>query len=434
MRPLLLLLALALAGDDAGTHAAVAPRALAVAATDVPPGPPRTLTVTPGADLQAVVRTLPAGSTLVLGAGVHRGRIVVDRPMTLRGEAGAVIDGGGTGSVVVVVAHDVVVSDLRVTGGGTLPQEDDAGVVVQADRFRVERVVVDHVYLGIDLRRAHDGVVRGCTVSGDPDGSYSKRGDGIRLWEAHRDVVEGNTLQGVRDLVLWYSDDVVVRDNVVRGSRYGTHLMHASGAHVERNRYEDDVVGVFVMYSDDVRVRGNRVQGALGPAGLGLGFKESDRVHVADNDLVGNTTGLYLDNTPHALRGEARFEGNLVAANDVGLRFHGAEHGPVFARNLVSGNRLDATVDGGGDASGSTFVGNTWGGYAGYDLDRDGVGDLPFELRSLSGSLVDHHPDVAFLTGSPAAALLDLFAAAFPMWAPKPLLRDEAPRLSWRRS
>ena len=113
---------------------------------------------------------------------------------------------------VVVVAPDVVVSDLRVTGGGTLPQEDDAGVVVQADRFRVERVVVDHVYLGIDLRRAHDGVVRGCTVSGDPDGSYSKRGDGIRLWEAHRDVVEGNTLQGVRDLVLWYSDDVVVRE------------------------------------------------------------------------------------------------------------------------------------------------------------------------------------------------------------------------------
>ena len=50
------------------------------------------------------------------------------------------------------------------------------------------------------------------------------------------------------------------------------------------------------------------------------------------------------------------------------------------------------------------WEGNDFDDYAGYDLDRDGYGDLPYELRSLSGALVSQHPALAFFRGAPALA------------------------------
>jgi nitrous oxidase accessory protein len=235
----------------------------------------------------------------------------------------------------------------------------------------------------------------------------------------------------VRDLVIWYSDRNLVAGNRVTGARYGTHLMHTAGNVIAGNLYAGDVVGIFTMYSSSVALVGNTVTGSLGAAGVGLGFKESDLVVVAGNRLVANTTGMYVDTTPHRRDGAAWIASNLVAANEVGFRFHGPQTGAVLEHNGFLGNVRAVAVDGGGDAAGSSFRSNAWSEYAGYDLDGDGSGDLPFVLRSATGALRDRRPDLAFFTGTPAAALLDVLATAFPMFAPKPLLTDPVPRASW---
>jgi nitrous oxidase accessory protein len=255
------------------------------------------------------------------------------------------------------------------------------------------------------------------------------RGDGIRLWEATHVEVTDNELVDVRDLVVWYSSDDVVARNRVTGSRYGTHLMHGDHLRVEDNVYEDDVVGVFVMYSEDVDLVGNRVMGADGEAGVGLGFKESDAIRVTDNVLLADTTGIYLDGTPHRLGGEAAFTGNLIGACEIGLRLHAPSPDARFEGNTFDGNRLAATIDGGRADGRPTFEGNAWSDYAGYDLDGDGFGDVPFEARSVTGTLVEKKPALAWFSGTPAAGLLELFADAFPMFAPLPVLTDARPAL-----
>jgi nitrous oxidase accessory protein len=204
--------------------------------------------------------------------------------------------------------------------------------------------------------------------------------------------------------------------------------MHASGNRVEGNRYDRDVVGVFVMYSADVRIASNTVTRAHGEAGVGIGLKENDRIDVVDNVLVGDTTGIYLDTTPHALGGHALLSGNLVGANDVGVRLHGPSQGARFEANAFVSNGTPAAVDAHADLAAVTFDGNRWGDYAGYDLDGDGVGDLPYEARAVTGRLAERRPALAWFAGTPAAALLELFARAFPMFAPPPLLVDLHPR------
>ncbi len=77
-----------------------------------------------------------------------------------------------------------------------------------------------------------------------------------------------------------------------------------------------------------------------------------------------------------------------------------------------------------------SWEGNAWSDYAGYDLDGDGVGDLPYELKDLSGALTARHPDLAFLRGTLALALVGVAGEVVPLFAPKPILRDPAPRMN----
>lgn len=413
------------AGEDDAPILAPVP----VAVAPIPVGPPRTLDLHAGDDMSAAIHGLPAGSTLTVEAGVYRGPVHVDRPLTIRAESGAVIEGAGTGTVLVITADDVTVLGLAVRGGGSDATQGDAGVLVAGQRVRLEGVDVSDALTGIDLRAADDGAVVGCHVTGKSGSALSQRGDGLRLWESDRNRIEGNTLANVRDLVVWYSEYNTIAGNHVTGSRYGSHFMHASHNTVTGNAYTDDIVGVFVMYSNDLQLTDNVVARANGAAGMGFGFKESDAITVTGNRVFGNTTGIYLDHTPHRIGGLASFVDNTLAYNHAGLRIHGSETGAEFRSNRFHENATQVSVDGRADASGTLFEGNNWSDYTGYDLDRDHFGDIPYAPSALSSTLTQRRPAMAFFSNTTAAGLLDLLAMAFPMFAPRPVLVDARPAL-----
>lgn len=393
----------------------------------IPTGDPVTIRVLAGEDVQAAVDRATAGSTVVLGAGNHAGPVVINRPLTLRGE-GARLVGGDHGTVLTVVADDVTVRELEVSGSGVSATQGDAGLRLHGRRLTVEGVSVHHALNGIDLRGVEDAVLRNNTIVGRTDLAMGQRGDGIRLWESYRVRIEGNTLDQVRDLVVWYSYDCLIRDNRVTRSRYGVHFMHADRNRVEANHFTGDVVGVFVMYSDDLTLVDNRVVAGRGAAGVGLGFKESSGLEVRGNRVLGSTTGFYLDTTPHRDGTRARFTDNVVAFNQVGVRFHGPRSAE-FTGNDFHENLTPVAVDGNADTSMVRFHRNRWSDYSGYDLDDDGVGDVPYVARGVADSMRDRHPELGFFRGTPAAWLLDLLGSLLPLLAPPVIARDPEPLL-----
>ena len=71
--------------------------------------------------------------------------------------------------------------------------------------------------------------------------------------------------------------------------------------------------------------------------------------------------------------------------------------------------------------------GNYWSDYAGYDANRDGIGDLPYAARSLYENLMDTHPELRLFQLGPASDALDLAAKAFPIFQPQPKMADPNP-------
>jgi nitrous oxidase accessory protein len=406
---------------------------------DVPAGlpGPRDVAAPAGATVVSTFETLreliaaaDGPRLVVLAPGHYRGEVVIDRPISIFGMRGAVLDGGGHGSVVTIHAKDVTLQNVVVRGSGKRHTKEDAGIKASGDRVTVRDVRIEDSLFGISLQECRDCVVERAYVVGEGDDT-ELRGDGIKLWESHGSHVRGCVVDRSRDVVVWYTRRATLEDNVVTRSRYGTHFMYAHDAVVRNSRLENNIVGIFVMYSMRLIVEDNVLAGARGAAGVGIGFKDSDAVQVRRNWMVANTTGTYLDNTPRVPSETVSFEGNVLALNDVGLRLHGTERGLRIHGNDFRDNAAVIAVDGGSDALSVDVRGNHFSDYEGYDLDRDGTGDVAYEVKALSSELTERRPALKFFHGSAAMGIIDAVAHAVPVLSSQRLLVDPAPRMSF---
>ncbi|MGE3171676.1 MAG: nitrous oxide reductase family maturation protein NosD [Planctomycetota bacterium] len=385
--------------------------------------------VAAGEPLQAAIDAAADGATVELLPGEHRGPVRLDRGITLRGPRAAVIASDGTGSTVQLGGKGAGLLGCTVRGSGSRFDLLDSAIRVEGQDLVVRGVQVREALFGILVQLSQRVTIAGNVVLGTGQAAMGLRGDGIRLWETTDSVVADNVVRDCRDVVVWYSSGNRITGNRTSGCRYGTHFMYSHGNVVSDNRHVDDVVGIFVMYSRDVEIRRNLLARSTGAAGIGLGVKESGNLVVADNWFVQDTIGVYLDTSPLDTSHHNEFTGNVFRLCDAAVSFHASVTRNRFTDNQFADNDALLRVGGQGDALACEFRSNHYDGYRGYDLDGDGIGDVPFEYRRLSSQLEDRRPELALLHGAPALQMVDLVGELLPMFAPRMLMTDAAPRL-----
>jgi nitrous oxidase accessory protein len=175
-------------------------------------------------------------------------------------------------------------------------------------------------------------------------------------------------------------------------------------------------------------VRRNVFAASGGAAGVGLGLKESGELRIEDNLFAANTVGIYVDMSPLWPDDRNVFARNVLRLNDTAVSFLGPARGNAFLGNGFRDSQVQVAVGGRGDARGAEWRGNEFDDYAGYDLDGDGTGDVPYELRSLASDLLAEAPALAFFRGTPALALTEAIGRLVPLFETRLVLVDAAPR------
>ncbi len=384
--------------------------------------------VPPGDGLQRAVDAAEAGATLILEPGDYRGVVRIEKPIHLFGPPTALL-GGADGSTVRVRANGVSLRGFTVVGSGQRFDLMDGGLSLQGDDIVVEGVTVRDALFGILVEKCRRAVIRGNTVVGTGLPALGLRGDGIRLWETTDSEVVDNVVSDSRDVVVWYSSRNRLARNTVVRSRYGTHFMYSHENVVEDSRYVDDEVGVFVMYSRDIVLRRNLIAEAGGAAGIGIGLKEAGNLRIEDNWLLANTIGIYVDASPLDLTHHNHYSRNVIRFSEAAVSLHSAAHRSEFVDNEFRDNGAVLKVGARGNAMSCTFARNHYDTYRGYDLDGDGLGDVPFEFRRLSTQLEARYPELALLHGAPAMAMVDLVGEVMPLFTPTQLMQDPTPRM-----
>ena len=384
-----------------------------------------------GADLRALIADAPPGSTLRVPAGVHPGPIVIDKPLTLIAEPGAIIDAGGAGDAVRITAPDVTLRGFIIRNtGDSLDRENAAINATKAPHAVITNNVLINVLFGIYLRECPGSVVRDNTIGGKTL-DLARRGDGVRLWQSDDCLIESNTIHDGRDAVMWFSDRTrILRNTVIRG-RYGLHFMYSDDNVLEDNDLSHNSVGAFLMYSKNLTLRRNRFVDNRGPSGFGVGLKDVDGLIAEDNLFAANRVGVQLDNSPSSVDIRHLFRRNVFAYNDQGVALMPNIERNDFTDNAFIDNAEQVAILGGGVLRDDRFTvdgrGNYWSNYAGFDRDRDGVGDLPYRAESLFESLLARDSRLRLFLYSPVQQAVEAAARLAPMVRPKPKFIDQAP-------
>lgn len=379
--------------------------------------------------LQPLIDRTPAGGTLHLEPGVYAGPVLIDRPIVLDGGNRATIDAAGKGSVIRLHTDGATIRNLHLTGSGESYNDIDAGVQVRGKYNVIRDNQIDDCLFGIDMQQSSNNVVRRNRIR-SKNFELGQRGDAIRLWYSFHNRIEENDIDNVRDTVVWYSANNIIRGNHARNSRYSLHFMYSRYNLVENNHYFNNTVGIFLMYSDGVVVRNNEIVNASGPTGIGIGFKETSDLTIEGNRILSCASGMYLDVSPFQPDTTNRMIGNLIAFNGIGVRFLNDWKGNIFHGNSFVDNLTQVAVTGGKTANRNDWDDNYWSDYQGFDQDRDGIGDTPYRLYAYADRLWEDVPDAQFFKGTPMLEVLDFLERLAPFSTPRMLVEDEHPRLN----
>ncbi len=381
--------------------------------------------------LQDAIDNAPDGSILKLPAGVYKGSIVINKPLTIIGkEDGVIIDGEGNGTVIKTTGSFITIKNLRVTNSGNLHHQLDAAIAMEKGKHcEVSNVTIDNALFGIDLQMINNSVIRDNYIT-SKDVDLGLRGDGLRLWYSYDNHIKGNTLYKSRDMVVWYSHGNLIEENHGEWCRYSLHFMYAGKNWVKNNTYQFNSVGIFFMYSNDTIATGNTVKSSLGATGMGIGLKDVSNFTIENNTIIYCAQGLYIDRSPFEPDTNNWIIGNNILYNSEALHFHSLSENNIIKDNTIMGNIEDIVNDSRGSKTNENeIVGNYWDNYAGFDRDGDNTGDTPHRVYQYADQLWVYNPDVKFFYGSPVITLLNFLAKLAPFSKPLFLLEDEKPKV-----
>jgi nitrous oxidase accessory protein len=391
-------------------------------------------TASPGESLQPLIDQAGDGDRLHLPAGRYPGPLTIDRPLTLEGEEGAVIDGGGQGHAVILAAPEIVLDGIAVENWGHNLTDMDAGIFVErtATGSVIRNGRLEGPGFGIWLDAAKDVEVIDNVLRGDAELRSQDRGNGVHLFNVENVRVAGNDIRQTRDgIYIDTSRETLLRGNRMQDLRYGVHYMYAHDNRLEDNVTQDTRTGYALMQSkrltvlnnrskNDLRygilmnnitdstIRGNRVSGIRQQGGAGT---------ISGND----GKALFVYNAQFN-----RLEDNRLESSDIGIHLTAGSEDNVVTGNAFLHNRQQVKYVA---TRTQAWDGNYWSNYLGWDMDDDGVGDTAFEPNDAMDRLLWRYPAAKVLMDSPAVLALRWVQRQFPVFRPQGV-RDSAPLMT----
>ena len=383
-----------------------------------------TWTVRAGEAIQPALDRAAAGDLVEVQPGRYAGKLVIARPLTLRGIGKPTVSGGMQGDTIRVKSPDVTIEGLIVRDSGDSLLAQNAGIYLApgAHRAVVRRNDLVYNLFGLWIEKANDVRIEDNLIVGKRDYGSSQRGNGVQLYNTTGARIERNHISFVRDaLYVDVSHDAIFRGNRLHHSRYGTHYMNSY-----RNLWEDNDSylnrgGLALMEVRDQVVRNNR---AWGNSDHGIMLRTLQDSRIEDNVVAGNARGFFIYDVEYA-----SLTGNLVIANQVGVHLAaGSTRNKVDGNDFI-GNREQVRYVGARDETWGGAQGNYWSNYLGWDRDGNGRGDVRYEANDLVDRLVWRHPAARLLLASPAVQALRLVSQQFPVLR-VPSVVDPKPRMA----
>jgi nitrous oxidase accessory protein len=339
--------------------------------------------------------------------------ILVQKPLFIYGENFPVIDGEMKNELFTVNASNVTVQGFKLINSGTSSMNDLAGVkVLDGKNVTVINNKFENTFFAIYLSNSKNCLIQDNQIFAEKKSEHQS-GNGIHLWKCEHIKIHGNSIKGHRDGIYFeFVTHSEISHNISEGNlRYGLHFMFSHEDIYFQNTFRNNGAGVAVMYSNKVTMKENVFDNNWGSASYGLLLKDISDSEAHGNLFIGNTTGIYMEGTSRT-----NFTGNLFQENGWAVKLQASCDDNVFTGNNFVANTFDISTN--GTTVLNTLDGNYWDRYEGYDMNKDGIGDIPYRPSNIFTMVVERMPVAMLLWRSFLVALLDRAEKVIPAMTP----------------
>lgn len=350
---------------------------------------------------------------LIYGKKIYKERLVIQKPITLKGVGTPIIDGGQRGDVIKVNADNVTIEGLQIQNSARSSQVDYCGVHVKDAQFvTVRNCVFRKNQFSVMFQNCKNGLIANNNISSNI--TYNPiMGNAVHCWKSDNMHITGNNIGHNRDgIYLEFVNNSHIDHNTVSGcARYGLHFMFSHFNVYNSNRFNHNQAGVAVMFAHNVEMINNTFEFNRGTSSYGLLIKELQYSTIKWNRFLDNTVGLLIDGGS-----DLNVHHNVIKNNGWGMRLISASTNDTIVHNNFLGNTFDMTTN--VSYNRNNVNGNYWDKYEGYDLNKDGYGDVPFHPLSLFSMLAEQNENVLFFFHSFLMNLLDATEKVLPSITP----------------
>jgi nitrous oxidase accessory protein len=387
----------------------------------------RTIRVARGSSVPTIKAALALagrGDSIIVPAGRYTEQTIeITKPVVLVGEGMPVLDGEGKYEIITVTSPYVIIEGFEFLNSGRSSYIDLAAlklvgvhdIIVKGNRF------VNN-FFGIYCQNVQRGIIyKNTLVSNAKDEINSA--NGIHCWKSDSLQILQNTVSGHRDGIYFeFVTGTTINGNYsFHNVRYGLHFMFSSHNGYYNNTFRDNGAGVAVMYSNHVTMYRNRFAENWGSAAYGILMKDITDSDVRHNRFERNTAAIFMEGSNRIQMHENEFVNNGWA-----IKMQASCTDNIIEANNFTGNTFDIATN--GSLVLNTFKGNYWDRYEGYDLNRDGTGDIPHRPVSLYSIIVERNPTTLMLFRSFMVDLMDRAERIMPGMTPE-ALRDDSPKM-----
>jgi len=371
-----------------------------------------------------------AGDTILIKKGLYKEtNININKSIHVIGENYPVIDANNKAeSVLIITADNFSIQGLKFKNIGISYTKEIAAILLSKSRnFTVRDNLIENSFYGFIIQDCRYGLFQNNTVTGNAKNEASS-GNGFHVWKSKRIRIENNRVYKMRDgIYLEFVNKSFISNNISKNNvRYGLHFMFSNHNEYHHNEFNNNGAGVAVMFSKFIKMHHNTFHFNWGAASYGLLLKEIYDAEINDNYFEQNTVGINIDGC-----NRINYKNNHFVRNGWALRFTGGCYTNVFQFNNFMHNSFDLSYN--SRLNDNKFEANYWSEYTGYDLDKNGIGDVPHRPVKLFSYIVNKTPETLILLRSLFVDIINFSEKVSPVFTPdnlidsKPLLKPVNP-------
>jgi nitrous oxidase accessory protein len=371
----------------------------------------------------AVAKAKNGDTITVLGGTYKEPTLHINKHLILIGKQMPVIDGLRKNEIMVVTADDVIIEGFHFRNSGFSGYEDVAGLrLKQCRNVTVRYNHFTNTYFGV-----YGQHVSHCSILSNTFYSTAKEetlsGNGIHCWKSDSLLIKGNKVQGHRDGIYFeFVTQSRIEANLSTGNvRYGLHFMFSNDDTYLFNSFVDNGAGVAVMYSKRVTMLKNKFLQNRGTAAYGILLKDIADSYADGNLFEDNTVGIFMEGSSRII-----FNQNQFISNGWAIRMQASCDDISIKKCNFQRNSFDIATN--GTLVLNNIDHNYWDKYEGYDLDKDGTGDVPYRPTSLFSMISERNPAAMLLFRSAIVSLIDKAERVLPGLTPE-ALKDNRPAM-----